>query len=359
MTTRRDVLGGLALGGLGTAFAGTPARAADAAPLFAGTYAAEGGGGARLVTGNGAHWHPGAAAPAVRNASWAVRAAGGRRYVVDEQSDGRIHLCGPDLTILSTTSSGGADPCHLALHPGGRWLAAANYSSGSVALIPLAADGTPGTAVVRAHPGHGRDPVRQAGAHAHWVGFTPDGRWLHAVDLGADAIFAHDVAAGPGAVKIAYQAPPGAGPRHLAWHPTRRRAYLVSELDAMLTVLDAAADGGFAQVRRVSLRPPGVSGDCFPAHVALDAQARHLYVSVRGTNVVAAFALDAHGLPTLLGYAPSGGNWPRAFRISDDGSHLLVANQRSGTLAALPVKRDGTLAPAAARVAIPGLAFIG
>jgi 6-phosphogluconolactonase len=353
---RRTVLAGL------TATLAAPALAAPrgSTPLFAGNYTGEGGPGATPLTRTAATWRLGTPIPTVANASWTIDAGNGMRYVVDERANGQVHLCDRDLRIVASAASGGADPCHLALHPGGRWLAAANYSSGTIGLLPLV-PGRPtlGPPVIRRHAGSGPNAARQAGPHAHWVGFTPDGRWLHAVDLGADAIFAHDLRGGPGATHVAFAAPAGSGPRHLGWHPSRRRAYLVTELSAELIVLDARADGDFAAVATLALRPSGFAGGCYPAHVAIDAAARRLYVSLRGPDLILTFALDDRGMPTAIGSMPSGGRWPRCFTLTADGRQLLVANQRSGEIAVLTIGATGKVSGVEARLPVRGVAFVG
>jgi 6-phosphogluconolactonase len=238
----------------------------------------------------------------------------------------------------------------------------ANYSSGSVGLIALdRRTGLPrARAQVVAHRGHGPDAERQAAPHAHWVGFSPDRRWLWSVDLGADTIFAHRLdAAGTrlGETRPAYRAVAGSGPRHLAFHPRLPLAYLVAELDNSVTVLRRGADSGFTALARHSTLPTGFAGKSQAGAIAIDPHGRWLYASNRGADSVAVYAIAADGALTPIQHIAGGGRWPRHLRVLD--SRLLVANERSGTIDGFRVGSDGRLAPFGTAARAPGAAFIG
>jgi 6-phosphogluconolactonase len=333
--------------------------------LLAGTYAQEGGAGLVSLEASPDGWKAGRALPAISNASFGVRSGGiGVRYLVDEQAQGALGIYGRDFQRLARVSTLGADPCHVALSPDGRALAVANYSSGSVALWKL----DPGTglpideAARIVHAGSGPNRERQAGAHAHWVGFAPGQPLLHAVDLGADAIFAHHLHPRSGALAktmIAYRAEPGSGPRHLARHPRLPVAYLVAELANTVTILGAQADGSFRQRGVVSTLPAGFAGSSAAAHVALNRKGDRLYVSNRGHNSIAVFAVGRDGGLTLLQHVGCGGDWPRMFLLLEDRGEMLVANQRSGTVASLRIGSDGRLgAGASTGLSVPGVAYL-
>ena len=215
------------------AFGALPSRlfARNAVELIAGTYAREGGPGLVPLAARPSGWVAGRPLDTIRNASFGVRAsANGIRYLLDEQAKGRVGVYDRGLQPLGDFSTLGSDPCHAALSPDGGMLAVANYSSGSVAVWRIdRATGRPmGEAQLAIHAGGGPNRARQAGPHAHWVGFAMGGKLLHAVDLGADAIFAHVLDPRSGEIlssSIAYRAPAGSGPRHLARHPRLRIAY--------------------------------------------------------------------------------------------------------------------------------------
>lgn len=358
MLTRRSAITGIAAGFAAPALANMPLGTA----LIAGTYTNEGGAGLYPLTLRTGieRWSVGAANSRIANASYAVRSRAGRWYGVDE-ADNWVGVYAPDWSRIALAVSGGAAPCHIALDPAERRLAVANYSSGTVALYRLDARGRPVGVQMLLHHGDGPDKARQAGPHAHWVGFTGDGRWLHSVDLGADAIFATpiDPATGTaGETAVAWQAPPGTGPRHMVRHPRLPRAYLVSELSNQLFTLAAEPEGRFTTLDTRSIRAVGAQGAAYGAHIAIDAAGRRLYLSVRGDNSIAVFALDDRGTPTLIQHIASGGNWPRQFLLLERERRLLVANERSGNVSAFDLMADGRLRATGASAAVPGVVFL-
>lgn len=358
MTTRRDLLGGLAATALLPAL---PARArtttATMPALIAGTYANEGGAGLYTLAPAGAGWRVAAPAP-LTGISFGVT-HGAHRYLAKEQAKGRLIVTDRNARVLADVPSGGDDPCHVAIAPDARALAVANYSSGTVSVWPLGRDGRPGTPTVRQQHGTGPHTDRQAGPHAHWVGFTRDARRLHTVDLGADTVFAYDMAgAVPGEPRVAWRAPAGAGPRHLAHHPRLPVAYVVTELGNTLVTLDAHADGTFTTRTTQSLLPAGFAGASFAAHLSLDARGRRLYASNRGHDSIAVFDFAADGTPRLIQHIASGGHWPRFFLLLEDRARCLVANERSGTVAVFRILPDGRLAATGQVLAVPGVVFL-
>jgi 6-phosphogluconolactonase len=364
---RRTMLAGLAAAGLGAPLASAGAEAAvPGVALLAGTYDREGGQGLARI-----RFDPQTDSAEVLghlpapDCSYGIRSPRfGLRYLAQERREGAVLALGlPGEPVAPAVPVGGPAPCFLALDRSSGFLAAANYDSGSVSLLRLdPADGRPlGPAQVVAHHGSGPVESRQAGPHAHWVGFSPDNRWLHAVDLGADTVFAHpfDEARGMiGEGRVAYAAPAGSGPRHIVRHPALPLAYLVSELDNSLTVLAVRPEGRFEAVARRSTLPDGFAGHSQAAHIALGAGGRRLYVSNRGANTLAVFGLDGAGRPSLLQQAGCGGDWPRFFLPMEDLGRVLVANERSGEIAILHLAPDGRLQDSGRRIAAPGAVFL-
>jgi 6-phosphogluconolactonase len=356
--SRRAFIGGA------LAFGALPPRGAASPPLLAGTYTNAGGAGLISVQLGAASVAAGAAIGKIANASFGVKdARRGIRYLVDEQTQGGLGVYDRAFRQLAERPTLGADPCHAALSPDGTMLAVANYSSGSVALWRLDRAGLPrGDAELVSHEGHGPNSERQAGPHAHWVGFAAGGTLLHSVDLGADAIFAHHLDAASGTVSdtsIAYRAVAGSGPRHIARHPRLPVAYLVAELANTVTILRSQAVGSFAARGVVSTLPTGFRGDSAAAHIVLNRAGTRLYVSNRGHNSVAVFAVDADGGLRLLQHISCGGDWPRLFLLLEDQRTILVANQRSGTISRLGITADGRLTATDQRAKVAGIAFIG
>ncbi|MGN8000947.1 lactonase family protein [Sphingomonas sp. 22176] len=354
--TRRALVGAsVALGACPTA-----SFARIAKGLIAGTYASEGGPGLVLLVPEPEGWVAAAPIPEIRNASFGVQSATTEmRYLLDEQTRGMVGVYTASLHKLAEVSTLGADPCHAALSADGRHLAVANYSSGSVALFDLDRTGRlVGEARRIQHEGSGPNRERQTGPHAHWVGFSGTNQ-LHSVDLGADAVFLHRLAAG-GAVdtSIAYRTEAGAGPRHIARHPKLPIAYLVTELANTVTVLRALPDGRFTGLATLSTLPKGFSGNSAAAHIAVNAAGTRLYISNRGHDSVAVFAIQRDGGLTPIQHAGSGGHWPRLFLLREGDGEMLVANERSGNIARLAIGPDGKLGTAAKGVALPGVVFL-
>ncbi|MCF0092181.1 lactonase family protein [Micromonospora sp. NPDC049114] len=277
-------------------------------------------------------------------------------YAVNELTDGAISAwqVGPDgaLDALGSFSTGGAEPCHLAVLPDGDHLAAANYGGGSVAVFPLDAQGVPGERTdLVVHEGHGPDPERQDRAHAHMVSPGRGRGPLLAVDLGTDSVYRYDLDGASG--RLVPRGPrmrtaPGTGPRHLARHPDGRRCYLVGELDASVTAYELTDDGALHQRGRVEASER--AGHVQPSEVAVDPDGRFLYVANRGVGTIAVFDL-AGELPELVAEVDTGGEWPRHFALI--GEHLYVADERADMVRAF--RRDastGIPAPVGEPVAV-------
>ena len=329
-----------------------------------GTYTAEGGEGVYPLTHDVAsdHWRIGAPMPAIRNMSFGI--ADARRdlfYALDENGEGTVAAYRRDSwSQVGEAVRIGVDPCHIAIDRRRERLAIADYGSGEVAVVALdPITGVPSSApVLRSHAGTGPNAERQRGPHAHWVGFSPDGRWLHSVDLGADAIWRHDLRDGVAQATLAYRAPPGSGPRHLVMHPRLAKAYLLSELASEVTLLDSAGDGRFSAVQTVATVPAGSGTANLPAEVAINRVGDRLYVSNRGHDSIAVFAVARDGRLSPLQHIATGGHWPRFFLLVEESRRLLVANERSGTVQPFAILSDGRLAPSGTPIAAPGAAFI-
>lgn len=261
------------------------------------------------------------------------------------------------LTWLSTQSSRGTNPCHLALDRTGRFLAVANYSSGTLAVLPVGADGRIAPAIqVIAHQGKGPDATRQEGPHAHEVVFSQDNRYLTAVDLGIDRVLVYRFNQSTGALTpntpAGVNVTPGFGPRHIAFHPDGRHAFVISEMASMITTMTwDPATGTFTAGPSVKTLPADFQGTSTTAEIAVHPNGKFLYGSNRGDDSIAAFAIAATGALTPLGYEPTRGKTPRHFAIAPGGKWLVVANQDSGTLAVYRIDdATGKLTPSGALV---------
>jgi 6-phosphogluconolactonase len=254
------------------------------------------------------------------------------------------------LTLLSRRRTHGTLPCYVSVDPTGRCALVANYEGGSVAVFPIEADGRLGEAtdVVRLT---GSGPHRrQEGPHPHCIAPDPAGARVLACDLGTDRVLAYrlDLASG----RLRPNEPPaapvgaGAGPRHLAFSPDGRHAFVVDELDSTVVAFRYDADRGTLRpLHTVSTLPEGFTGDNLTAHVLVAPSGRFLYASNRGHNSIAIFAVRPEtGRVTPLGHEPSRGRGPMSFAIDPAGTFMLVANHGGGCVATFRLDPEqGTL----------------
>nr|BFD96421.1 lactonase family protein [Kitasatospora sp. Xyl93] len=286
-------------------------------------------------------------------------------YAVSETEPGAVtahDLAGPVPRPLGApVPVDGDHPTHLSLARG--HLLTANYGSGSVSVLPLAADGTPRppSAVLR-HRGNGPHPDRQLAPHAHQVLPDPSGRWVLSVDLGTDSVrvCALDPATGELAVHAETALPPGTGPRHLAFHPSGRHAYVLGELRPVVTVCrwDAAA-GALDIVGEAPLFPDGVEGPVSPSAPVVSPDGRFLWAAERGTDTVVVLALDGTGERAhVVASVPCGGRWPRDLVLGPSGTRLYAANEHSGDVTWFDVDPVTGVPRRAGSVAVPAASSV-
>jgi 6-phosphogluconolactonase len=243
-----------------------------------------------------------------------------------------------DLTLLNQESSRGADPCFVVVDPAARHVLVANYTGGTYAVLPIAADGrlTPAVTVRSRRGVNGPVTARQQGSHVHDVVFDPSGQWLVWTDLGTDSVVVDRFDAQSGGFSSAGVAtvPGGSGPRHVAWHPSGRVLYVLNELTSTVTTMPfelstPTLSGG----RTVSARTPGATGDNTAAEIAVSNDGRFLYTSNRGDDDVMVFAIDATTMAlSPIGSVRTGGKTPRHFAIDPSGRWMIIANQGTNSV---------------------------
>ena len=270
-----------------------------------------------------------------------------------------------NLAPLGQQPSTGASPCYISLDRTGKTVLVANYTSGNVALLPVLADGAlaPPAATAR-HEGRGPHK-NQNGPHAHCIIPDPANAFAFAVDLGTDQVIGYRLDPRAGQLTRlpapAFTAKPGAGPRHLVFHPDGRRAYLINELNSTLTALDYdAAAGRFTERQTVSALPTGYEGPNSCADVHVSANGRFLYASNRGHNSIAVFAIDAcSGALAPVQDVDTQGKTPRNFALAPGGRLMLGANQNSNNVVTYRVDAaTGRLTPTGQTVAVPSPMFL-
>jgi 6-phosphogluconolactonase (cycloisomerase 2 family) len=260
------------------------------------------------------------------------------------------------LTLLNRAQTGGRNGVHLATDPGGRFVLVANYSTGSVSVMPIREDGALGDSVnVVALPGQpGPNRVEQARSHPHQIVFDPSGRFVLVPDKGLDRVFVFSFDPATGKLTPTVQgsiaARTGSGPRHAAFHPTLPVVWVLNEISStVVTYFWDAERGHLRPVQILPTLPPDYTGENTASEIAVSAGGRFVYCSNRGHDSVATFAADAHtSLLTPAGWVASQGRSPRFIGFDPSRRFLYVANEQSDTV--IPMRADsetGRLTPEA------------
>jgi len=262
------------------------------------------------------------------------------------------------LSKIGARSSGGTGPCYVSVDRAGRAVLVANYDGGSVALLPIGSGSAlaPATSVIK-HKGSGPVADRQGEPHAHCIVTDPSNRFALAADLGADRVFVYrfdgrtlqHVDGGDAVMRA------GAGPRHIAFHPSAPIAFVSCELDSTVSALGFdAARGALTAIDSQSTLPAGWKGENYPADIHVAPSGRTVYVSNRGHNSIAAFSVSGTGGLSLKQTISTEGNWPRNFTIDPSGRWLLVANQKSNSIVVFGRDgKSGRLTPTRQKLELP------
>ena len=258
------------------------------------------------------------------------------------------------LELLNHQPTLGEGPCHVSVAPNGRAVFVANYGSGSVTMLPIESDGRVGASIAHVqHEGSSVNPERQEGPHAHSITPSPDGRYVVAADLGLDKVFIYAVDYENGGLVRAEQpwasVRDGAGPRHVAFDPNGRHAYVINELDSTMTAFDFdAGTGMLTEIQTISTLPSDFNDTNYPADVHVSPGGSLLYGSNRGHDSIVVYDVDSEtGMLSAVGYESTQGKGPRNFGIDLTGNFLLAANQETHTIVSFRVgKASGRPAPA-------------
>jgi len=242
------------------------------------------------------------------------------------------------LTFLNQKCSGGAGPCHVSVDATGKVLFIANYGDGSAKAYRLESNGAIGEGGDRvARVGHGVNTNRQTSAHAHFICADPSNRFALTCDLGTDEVLVSpfDPLAGLHPARMAaFNVPPGAGPRHLAFSRDGRFVHVLNEMGCSVTTFAwDAVNGRLAEIETVSALPAevAVKAGYTGAEILVAPDGRFVYATLRGHDSISVFAADAaNGRLKLLQNISSGGKAPRGLGLDPTGRWLIAANQQSG-----------------------------
>jgi 6-phosphogluconolactonase len=258
-------------------------------------------------------------------------------FAVDPTS-GALELINRKNSVQSTT-------CHIQRDPGGKFLTVTSYHGGMIGMISIEKDGSLGELLdVKQHEGHSIDPERQDRPHPHSSFFSPDGEVLFVQDLGLDIIQAYSIDSdkqqfiNKGSVNLY----PGAGPRHLTFHPNGKYAFVINELDSTITSYTYHAERGeLIQRETVTTLPIDFKGDNGCAEIAISQDGQFVYGSNRGHDSLVVYAFDEKmGKLTLVEHVSVEGEHPRHFALTPKGDHLIVANKDSNNITTFHVDQE-------------------
>jgi 6-phosphogluconolactonase len=265
-------------------------------------------------------------------------------YAVSEvgkgNNDGRVRSFSFDkktghLRFINERPSMGANPCYIAINKKGNWVVVGNYSSGTLATLPVNKDGSLGApASSVTHHGKGPNASRQEAPHVHSTVFSPDNKYIFVPDLGIDQVKIYTLNPTTGSLGRAKDSAvilaPGSGPRHFEFHPNKKWAYLVQELSGTVTAFDFS-NNRLRPFQTISTLPAGFTQSFTSADIHVSKDGKFLYASNRdASNTIAIFKIDPKtGKLSLVGHQSTLGKTPRNFNFDPSGNFLLVANQNS------------------------------
>lgn len=267
------------------------------------------------------------------------------------------------LTFLNRESSVGAGPCHINVDNAGKNVLVANYTGGSAAVLRIQDDGTLKPALsFQQHQGSSVNKSRQEAPHAHSINLDKDNRFAFVADLGLDKVLIYRFDAGQGTITpndpAAAAVAPGAGPRHFAFHPSGKYAYVINELDMTVTAFDYDPAKGVLKTRQsITTLPADVKNrkGMSTAEVVVHPSGKFLYGSNRGHHSIAIFSIDeSSGELKAVGHQGYKIKTPRNFAIEPTGHYLLVANQDGNSITVFAIdQKTGELTPAGEPVDVP------
>lgn len=261
------------------------------------------------------------------------------------------------LEFINAQPSAGNHPCYVSTHKNGKWVAAGNYSSGNLVYYPVAADGSLGKATNIQHAGSSTVKGRQDAPHVHAAVYSPDYKYLMVPDLGIDKVMIYKLQADgniitkkPGFVQLK----PGAGPRHLDFHPNGKWAYLMEELSGNVTALNYKK-GKLKVIGSVNGHPADYKGPFGSADIHVSPDGKFVYCSNRmESNTIGIFKVNqTDGSLSQVGHQSTLGKTPRNFTIDPSGNYLLAANQNTNDVVVFNINREtGLLTDAGKRLSV-------
>ena len=241
-----------------------------------------------------------------------------------------------ELQEINRQVANGAPPCHVSVDKKNRYLVSANYHKGTLDSYALNLNNGEinSSPSIAQHEGSGPDR-RQEKAHTHYAGFTPDEKYILAIDLGIDKLITYKLSLDGKLDEVTSLAVrPGSGPRHLVFHPNGNIAYLMTEFSSEVLVLQYDAENGsFTEIQTISTLPDQFKENNQGSAIQLSSDGRFLYAGNRGHNSIALFSVNQNTWQLdFIEHIPTEGNWPRDFVLDPSETFLVAANQESSNL---------------------------
>lgn len=251
---------------------------------------------------------------------------------------------GGNPTFIDRYPTNALSPCHVSVDATGKFVFVANYQDGVAMVYRRNEDGSLTFSQQLDHEGSGPHP-NQNGSHTHMVKVSPDNNFLFIPDLGSDKIWSYRINHEEGLLikndQEFIKSTPGAGPRHMDFHPTKNIAYAMNELNFTVSVMNYEPDSGtLTEFQTVSAIPSDFKDWNSSADIHVHPNGNFLYASNRGHNSIASFSIDEAGTLTPLGHTSTEGGTPRNFNITPNGELLLVANQDSDSITIFRINTD-------------------
>ncbi|MHC0038919.1 lactonase family protein [Pseudoneobacillus sp. C159] len=252
-----------------------------------------------------------------------------------------IHNQTNELFLLNSQVTEGAPPCHVTVNQDNQYIVSANYHKGMIELFELKNGAILEKLSSAVHHGSGPNKDRQEKPHAHYAGFTPDEKYVVAIDLGTDQLITYVINNRELKKITSLTFKPGSGPRHLVFHPNGKFAYVMTELSSeVVTLAYNKENGHFSEIQYITTIPTEYNGNNQGSAIHITSDGRFVYVSNRGHNSIASFRVnEVSGELTFIEFTSSEGDWPRDFSLDPTEKFLIVANQESGNLVLF--SRDG------------------
>ncbi len=249
------------------------------------------------------------------------------------------------LEPLSQRPIPGEYACHLGVDAENKFLAVANYGTGNIVLYGLKDGHITEQLDNVQHTGKSVNEQRQEGPHAHATMFSPDNEVLLVADLGLDEVKSYKFATGKLELHSTFKTKPGAGPRHLVFHPNGKHVFIVNELDTTV-VVTRYENGTLSEVQTLQTLPDDYTGERWAAAIHVSPSGKHVYMSNRDHDSIAVLAFnEVNERLELVQRVASGGQLPRDFTLDPTGRFLITAHQKSDDLFSFWIDETGRLEP--------------